>query len=144
MIWIWLSVMILALVCEACTTALVSIWFVPPAVLCMILAVFEVQVWIQVLVFFVVSIVSIVVFHSVFKKKLANSKRKATNTDILIGEKAVVTEDIDNLTSVGCVKINGQLWSALNEDENEKISLGEIVEIVAVKGVKLVCRKIIR
>ena len=144
MIWIWLSVMILALVCEACTTALVSIWFVPPAILCMVLAVIEVQVWVQVVVFFVISIVSIIVFHSIFKKKLANSKRKATNTDILIGEKAVVTEDIDNLTSVGCVKINGQLWSALAEDESDKILSGEAVEIVAVKGVKLVCRKIIK
>ena len=89
-----------------------------------------------------ISIASIIVFHSIFKNKLANSKKKATNTDILIGEKAVVTEDIDNLTSVGCVKINGQLWSALAEEESDKISSGEIVEIVAVKGVKLICRKI--
>ena len=143
MIWIWLAVMILALVCEGCTTALVSIWFVPPAIISMILAVMEVDIWVQVVVFFVVSIASIVIFHSIFKKKLANSKRKATNTDILIGEKAIVTEDVDNLRSVGCVKINGQLWSARTEDEGEKLFVGDVVEIVAVKGVKLVCRKII-
>lgn len=142
MIWIWLAVMILALICEGCTTALVSIWFVPPAIISMILAVMEVDVWVQVVVFFVVSIASIVIFHSIFKKKLANNKRKATNTDMFIGEKAVVTEDIDNLTSVGCVKINGQLWSARAEDESEKLLAGDVVEIVAVKGVKLVCRKI--
>ena len=142
MIWIWLAVMILALVCEGCTTALVSIWFVPPAIISMILAVMEVDVWEQGVVFFVVSIASIVIFHSIFKKKLANNKRKATNTDMFIGEKAVVTEDIDNLTSVGCVKINGQLWSARTEDESEQILAGDVVEIVAVKGVKLVCRKI--
>ena len=142
MIWIWLAVMILALVCEACTTALVSVWFVPPAIICMVLAFWDVQVWIQAVVFFVVSIASIVVFHSIFKRKLANSKKKATNTDILIGEKAVVIEYIDNLRSLGCVKINGQLWSALAESENEEIASGEVVEIVAVKGVKLVCRKI--
>lgn len=144
MIWIWLTVMILALVCEACTTALVSIWFVPPAIIATVLAIVEVDVWIQAVVFFVVSIVSIVVFHSLFKKKLANSKKRATNTDILIGEKAVVTEKIDNLTSVGCVKINGQLWSARAEEDSMSIDEGDVVEIVAVKGVKLVCRKIIR
>ena len=142
MIWIWLTVMVLALVCEACTTALVSIWFVPPAIISMVLAIIEVDVWVQVVVFFVVSIASIALFHSLFKKKLANSRKKATNTDILIGEKAVVTEDIDNLRAVGCVKINGQLWSALADDENEKIESGDIVEILAIKGVKLVCRKI--
>lgn len=144
MIWIWLTVMVLALVCEACTTALVSIWFVPPAIIATVLAILEVDVWVQSVVFFVVSIVSIVVFHSIFKKKLANSKKKATNTDILIGEKAVVTEKIDNLTSVGCVKINGQLWSARAEEDGMSIGEGDVVEIVAVKGVKLVCRKIIR
>lgn len=144
MIWIWLTVMALALVCEACTTALVSIWFVPPAIIATVLAILEVDVWVQSVVFFVVSIVSIVVFHSIFKKKLANSKKKATNTDILIGEKAVVTEKIDNLISVGCVKINGQLWSARAEEDGMSIGEGDVVEIVAVKGVKLVCRKIIR
>lgn len=142
MIWIWLAVMLLALVCEGCTTALVSIWFVPPAIISMILAVIGVDVWIQVVVFFVVAIASIAVFHSVFKKKLAITKKKATNTDVLIGEKAVVTEDIDNLRAIGCVKVNGQLWSALNENETETVKIGDVVEIVAVKGVKLVCRKI--
>lgn len=142
MIWLWLTVMVLALVCEGITTVLVSIWFVPPAIISMVLAVFDADVWIQVVLFFVVSIASIVVFHSVFKKKLADSKKKATNTDILIGERAVVTEDIDNVTAVGCVKINGQLWSARTEIDGDTIQAGEIVEIVAIKGVKLVCRKI--
>ena len=141
MIWVWLAVMVLAIICEACTTALVSIWFVPPAIVAMILAAVDVDVWIQAVVFFVISTISIIVFQSVFKKKLALNKKKATNVDILIGEKAIVTEKIDNLTAEGCVKINGQLWSARSEDDNVIISEGDVVEIVAVKGVKLVCRK---
>ena len=142
MIWIWLTVIILALVCEACTTALVSIWFVPSALVSLILAIAGVDVWVQVLVFFVISIACIVIFQSLFKKKLANSKKKATNTDILIGEKAIVTEKIDNLAAVGCVKINGQLWSARSENDDEEIVEGDVVQIMAVKGVKLVCRKV--
>ena len=59
----------------------------------------------------------------------------------LNSEKAIVTEKIDNLTAEGCVKINGQLWSARSEDDNVIIFKGDVVEIVAVKGVKLVCRK---
>ena len=141
MIWVWLAVMVLAIICEACTTALVSIWFVPPAIVAMILSAVDVDVWIQAVVFFVISIISIIVFQSVFKKKLALNKKKATNVDILIGEKAIVTEKIDNLTAEGCVKINGQLWSARSEDDNVIIFKGDVVEIVAVKGVKLVCRK---
>ena len=87
------------------------------------------------------TIASIAVFHSIFKKKIANGKSKATNTDVLIGEKAVVTEKIDNLNAVGSVKVNGQLWSARTEDDNVVVDEGDVVEIIAVKGVKLVCRK---
>ena len=141
MVWIWLIVMLLALVCEGCTTALVSIWFVPSALVSLILAAAEVDVWVQAVVFFVLSILFIAVFHKVFKKKLANNKSKATNTDMLIGEKAVVTEKIDNLNARGAVKVNGQFWSARAEDDARVIEEGEIVEIIAIKGVKLVCRK---
>ena len=74
----------------------------------------------------------------------AEELREKYGVDILIGEKAVVTEDINNLTSVGCVKVNGQLWSARAEDDDMEIVVGDVVEIIAVKGVKLVCRKISR
>ena len=141
MIWIWLAVTIMALICEGLTTALVSIWFAPGAVVAMILASFGVPIWIQSLVFFVISIASVVVFQSLFRKKLARGKRAATNTDRLIGEKAVVCEQIDNIRAEGCVKVSGQLWSATSENGNI-IAVDEIVEIIAISGVKLVCRKI--
>lgn len=106
----------------------------------MILAALEVPIWIQSVVFFAVSVVSVIVFQAVFRKKLAKGKKVATNTDRLIGEKAVVSEKIDNIRAEGCIKINGQLWSALSEDGNI-IFENEIVEIVAISGVKLVCRR---
>ena len=141
MIWIWLAVAVMALVCEGLTTALVSIWFAPGALVALALAAFEVQIWVQSLVFFIVSAVCVVLFQALFKKKLGKSKKMATNTDRLIGEKAVVSEKIDNIRAEGCVKVNGQLWSARSDDGNA-ISENEIVEIIAVSGVKLVCRKI--
>lgn len=143
MVWIWLSVMVMALICEGITTALISIWFVPGAIISIVLATLEVEVWIQAVVFFVVSVVSVIVFQSLFRKKLRRGKKTATNLDRVIGENAIVTETIDNLRSVGCVKVNGQLWSA-RSDSGDVINDGEIVEIVAVSGVKLICRKIIR
>ncbi len=143
MVWIWLSVMVMALICEGITTALISIWFVPGAIISIVLATLEVEVWIQAVVFFVVSVVSVIVFQSLFRKKLRREKKTATNLDRVIGENAIVTETIDNLRSVGCVKVNGQLWSA-RSDSGDVINDGEIVEIVAVSGVKLICRKIIR
>lgn len=143
MVWLWLAVVVMALICEGITTALVSIWFVPGAVIAIVLAALELAVWIQALVFFVVSIVSVVIFQSLFRKKLKGGKKNATNLDRIIGETAVVTETIDNLRAEGCVRVGGQLWSA-RSDFDETINEGEIVEIVAVSGVKLICRKITR
>ena len=140
MVFIWLAVVVMALICEGLTTALVSIWFVPGAIISIVLAALEVEVWIQTLTFFVVSVVCVVIFQSFFRKKLRRVKKTATNLDRLIGETAIVTEKVDNLQAVGCVKVNGQLWSARSESGNI-IEDGEIVEIIAVSGVKLICRK---
>lgn len=141
MIWIWLSITIIALICEGLTTALVSVWFAPGALIALALAALKAPIWVQSLVFFIVSAVCVFFFQSIFKKRLGKNKKTATNTDMLIGEKAVVSESIDNIRAVGCIKINGQLWSARSDDGNT-IAEGEIVEIIAVSGVKLVCRKI--
>ena len=140
MVFIWLAVVVMALVCEGLTTALVSIWFVPGALISIVLATLEVEVWIQTLTFFAVSVVCVVIFQSFFRKKLRRVKKTATNLDRLIGETAIVTERVDNLRSLGCVKVNGQLWSARSES-GDIIDDGEIVEIIAVSGVKLICRK---
>ena len=141
MIWIWLAVVVLAIVCEGMTTALVSIWFVPGALIGMIFAALGVEIWIQVLIFIVLSVSLIVVFQRFFKGVLnANDKKKATNLDLVIGKTAVVVEKIDNVAGEGCVKIDGKYWSARTED-GAVAEDGEIVEIVAVSGVKLICRK---
>ena len=141
MIWIWLAVIVLSIVCEGATTALISIWFVPGAVLGMIFAALSVAVWVQVLVFFVLSAVLVVMFQLFFKKRLSSDKTKATNLDLIVGSKAVVIERIDNVKGDGCVKIDGKYWSARSDDD-EIIEDGATVEIIAVSGVKLICRKI--
>jgi membrane protein implicated in regulation of membrane protease activity len=141
MIWVWLAVVVLAIVCEGMTTALVSIWFVPGALIGMIFAALGVEIWIQVLIFIVLSVSLIVVFQRFFKGVLnANDKKKATNLDLVIGKTAVVVEKIDNVAGEGCVKIDGKYWSARTED-GVVVEDGEIVEIIAVSGVKLICRK---
>lgn len=141
MVWIWIAVVIASVICEAATAALISIWFLPAALVSLVLSILEVSVWIQAVVFFVVSIASIILFHSFFKKH-TDSKKTATNVDIIIGERAIVTEKVDNILAVGAVKVKGQSWSAKSLDEAVILDEGEVVEVVSVSGVKLVCRKI--
>lgn len=142
MIFVWLGLVVLALFCEAMTASLVAVWFIPASLVSLVLSFLELEVWIQVTVFFALSILMILLFQLVFKKKLrARQSAMKTNTDRLLGERAVVTEEIDNLMATGAVKISGQEWSARSHDES-KIAVGTVVEILSISGVKLICKPI--
>lgn len=62
-----------------------------------------------------------------------------TNTDNLIGRKAVVTEKIEN-DGFGRVKIDGDDWKARMEDDS-KAEVGEKVTIVSQESVILTVKK---
>ena len=140
--FLWLAVVIIAIYCEAMTAALVSIWFIPAALVSMIMAMCKVAFAYQMIVFGVLSLLMIILFRVFFRKNLKIKDPKATNTDLLIGSAALVVEDIDNILEKGAAKINGQVWSARSTDENEKILAGTRVTVVAISGVKLICKKI--
>ncbi len=68
-------------------------------------------------------------------------KKKYTDIDLVVGEKCVVTDRIDNAAGCGQVKVNGQNWSARGAYDNDVFEVGETLRIVAIEGVKLICRK---
>ena len=57
-----------------------------------------------------------------------------TGAAALIGRKAVVLERISNYESVGCVRIDGEVWTARSFDEDEVFDAGERVEVVEIRG----------
>ena len=138
MVFIWLFVIVAAIVLEASTVSLVSIWFVPSACISMILALCEVKVWIQLIVFFSVFFLLMICLKPIFKKNMG-VKIVPTNADTLIGMQAVVVEPIDNLHAKGQVKVRGQLWTARSAEENIIYESDEVVTVLAIEGVKLIC-----
>ena len=68
-------------------------------------------------------------------------KQVPTNVDALIGRQALVVEVIDPLKNTGRVKVGGENWKASNKQE-QKISDGTVVRIVAVNGVTLLVEPI--
>ena len=52
----------------------------------------------------------------------------------LIGRPAIVLERIANDEGVGCVKIDGEVWTARSYDEHEVIPAGDRVEVVEIRG----------
>ena len=138
MIYIWLAVIVIALVVEAVTAGLVSLWFVPAAAVCIVLELLKAPQPIQIVVFLAISLVLIVCFRKMSKK----SSHIATNvTDMVIGGTAVVTEKIDPAAETGEVKIDGKRWSARMED-GSCAEIGEQLEVLRISGVKLICKKI--
>lgn len=138
MIYIWIGIIVLALIVEGMTAGLTSLWFVPAAAVCILLELLKVPQPIQILVFLAVSLILVICFRKLSKK----SRHVATNvTDMVIGGEAVVTEKIDPSAETGEVKIDGKRWSARLEN-GECAEIGEHVEVLRIAGVKLICKKI--
>jgi membrane protein implicated in regulation of membrane protease activity len=57
-----------------------------------------------------------------------------TGTAALVGRNAVVLERIANQEGVGCVRIDGEVWTARSYDEDEVIPAGERVQVVEIRG----------
>jgi membrane protein implicated in regulation of membrane protease activity len=57
-----------------------------------------------------------------------------TGAAALVGKPAIVIERIANDEGVGCVKIDGEVWTARSYDEDEVIAAGERVEVVEIRG----------
>lgn len=138
MIYVWIAIIVVALIVEALTAGIVSIWFVPAAAVCIILELLKVPQSVQILIFLAVSLALVICFRKMSKK----SSHVATNVpDMVIGGTAVVTEKIDPSAETGEVKIDGKRWSARMED-GSCAEIGEHVEVLRIAGVKLICKKI--
>lgn len=138
--WMWIAVIVLAIVCEVLTDQLVSIWFVPGAIVSTILDFVGVDIVWQIIVFLVISACGIVC-AKLFLTKLRKKGDTRTNIDAIIGERCVVTERIDNFAGCGQARVGGQIWSARGAYENDVFEVGEVLDIVAIEGVKLICKK---
>ena len=71
-----------------------------------------------------------------------NSRKKVeSNVNSLIGKKAKIIEEIDQIEGFGKVKVNGEVWKAILSDPSQTFEIGETVIIKSVDGVKLIISK---
>ena len=140
-IWaiIWLALLIGFIALEAATVKLVSIWFAAGALAAMIVCLIGGPLWLQMLVFFTVSILLLILLMPVVKKHL-KPKLVATNTDALVGRTCTVTEDIDPVEG-GRVKVGDVTWSARSEGE-KVIPAGSKVKILKIQGAKVLVEEV--
>lgn len=124
--WIWVLIGLLLLSIEFVSSTMhLGLFAVGAFVVAILVAVgIEMPLWVQLVLFTVISIVSLLFIRPVLVKKLRLSEKKQIDT--LVGEQAMAMEDIAPAT-VGKAELRGTTWSARN-----------IGEVVLVRGQRCV------
>jgi membrane protein implicated in regulation of membrane protease activity len=91
----------------------------------------EVVPWI---VFLVASVMSLGLLRPIAIRHLHVPAQLRTGTAALVGKEAIVVERISNSEGVGCVKIDGEVWTARAFDAEQVIDRGARVEVVQIRG----------
>ena len=132
---IWIAAIIIFGVGEAGTAGLVSIWFVIGGVGGLIVSILGGQIWLQVVVFFLVSIAALFATRPLVRK-FSTARATATNADRVLGAVGRVTETIDNTIPTGEVYVDGKRWAARSET-GAVIKPETLVRITRMEGVRL-------
>lgn len=139
MSFLWIIVLIIAIVIEAMTLGLTCIWFAGGALVGLFLERIGAGIYTQIIACLIVSLI-LMYFTRPIAVKYFNKEREKTNFNSVIGKQAVVTEAINNLKGTGQVIVDGKEWSARSEVEGLTFEEGEIVTIVRIQGVKLIVK----
>ena len=141
MIWIWLAVFVIAVIVEAITQDLVSIWFSIGGLVCLCIC-NTVPIYVEVIIFAVVSLLALIATRPLVKRITERAVRR-TNVDEIVGKRVKTISKISKYNA-GEIKVNGIVYSAiLVEEIDVSIEADSIVEIVAIKGNKVVVKEIL-
>ncbi len=132
---LWLVLAIALFIIEGATVGMVCMWFGIGAVVSMLVSLATDNIYIQWLVFIVVSLVMLALLRPMAKKAM-HSHIERTNAGSMIGKMAVLTQSIGE-NSPGRLKYGDVSWIAVT-DNGDTIEKGEKVNIVSIEGNKLV------
>jgi len=85
-------------------------------------------------VFLVVSVVLLAALRPLARSHRRQPPKLRTGTAALVGKTGMVVERIANDEGVGCVRIDGEVWTARSYDDDEIIEAGKKVQIVEIRG----------
>lgn len=135
----WIIVLGLTILGEVMTLGnLVTIWFTFGALAALLVNVMNLNLTVQIIVFSLVSIASLV-FVRPMARRILQGTLESTNADRFIGKVYKLDESITT-EKWGLVDINGTEWSATTAN-NRPISKGSLVEVERIEGVKLIVKE---
>ncbi len=131
---IWLSIIVLAVLCAAFTMRTITLSFVPGAFFAMTVAFLEGAFATQFIFFFLISAFVIFVIIIARKRKIGNeNKEEFVN---LIDEIGIIIKSVGT-ADLGKIKAGGKIYEA--KSKGNQIKEGSLVRIIAVEGEVLVC-----
>jgi membrane protein implicated in regulation of membrane protease activity len=142
-VWqLWLIVAVVFFIVEIFSSTFVFLCFSLGCVVSSIFAYFGVAVWVQFLVFSIVTFISFFTVRPFISRyAYRKSEKVKTNADALVGSKGRVTETIDLKKNSGRVFINGDDWKAESEN-GEIIQQNEQIEVTEVNSTILIVKQI--
>ena len=136
--YVWLILSGLILIIEAMTAGFLIFWLSIGSLFAMATSFFTDNIFVQTAVF-VISSTILIFATKPFVKKFTQAKNPIkTNVYSLIGKTALVTQEINSIHSTGQIKVDGELWSAISENDSSIIPKDSEVKILEVKGVKAI------
>lgn len=130
--WVVLLVMFCGM--EAATVAMVSLWFAAGSLAAMIAALLNAPFWLQILLFILVSGLSLAALRPLVRK-FVTPKITKTNVDAVIGSTGRITVAVDNIAAAGQVKLGAMTWTA-RSTSGDPIPAGTLVKVDRIEGVK--------
>ncbi len=136
--FVWLGIIIVAVLLEMGTTQLISLWFAVGGVGALVAGLVGASVPLQIFVFVLITGLTLA-FTRPFVKSALAVKKTNTNADRYLGKVAVVTAEIDNTLGTGQVNVLGSIWTARSAD-GSVIPVGRRALVESIDGVKLIVR----
>jgi membrane protein implicated in regulation of membrane protease activity len=133
--WVlWLIVAVIFGVGEIATLGFFLAPFAGGALVAAIVAAVGAPAAISWLVFLAVSAVLLAGLRPIARRHRSQAPMLRTGTAALVGRSGTVVERIVNDEAVGCVRIEGELWTARAYDEDEVIEAGTRVQVLEIRG----------
>ena len=137
--YFWLIVAAIAALIEVVSVSLITVWFVIGGIAAFFAGFFGCPMWIQLVVFLVVSLASLALFRPLILKY---RKQGASHEATLVGTSAIVVEEIGDNTHTGRVETPDHMtWTALSGD-GSPIGVGTQVRVIGQDSIKLVVERI--
>ncbi|MGL5617086.1 MAG: NfeD family protein [Sarcina sp.] len=134
----WLVIIVLAVLIDLLTSAFIFSGFSIGAMVAIVLSIFNVPFYIQVLVFSIIGVLFILFLSPRIKKAIKrNSNNVVKNTaEKLVGKELISEKDIEKEE---LMIFEGSYWTFKNI--GEKIKKGDSIKVLSVEGNKIIVKK---